>query len=104
MRDLVVRTDERGGEFLLGRDKFANLIVPTLERPDEVWALWDKGAGEYRNRYIKVFRSEDKTRPVLAIVRDTGDNSLFVTFFQANWDYIDRQRVGNLIHRRVGAR
>lgn len=88
-----------------GRERYANFILPTLEDPDEIWQTWYPDPGEYRNRYLKVFQSEDKEAMFfLAITRKPADisldHSLFVTFFRCDSKYADSQRVGDLLYQR----
>lgn len=50
-----------------------------------------------------MFRSGDKARPIFAVVRENGDDSLFVTAFRADWKYTDKRRVGDLLYQRTKA-
>ena len=86
-----------------GREQFADLFLPALKDPDEVWLAWYSEPGEYRKHYIKVFLDEETARPILVVARENGDGSVFMTAFRADWDYIDERRVGTLLYRRAKA-
>jgi len=91
-----IASDRRGR-----RERYANFILPTLQDPDEIWlAFYDKER-EYRKRYIKIFERDDYR--FLSIVRENADGNLLITFFKSrDWDYIDRQREGALLYKRMG--
>ena len=101
---IIFRINKKGKRIRTGRERYANFILPTLEDPDEIWLTWYSEPGEYRHRYLKLFRGEDKVLAFLAITRKDMDSSLFVTFFRCNLKYADRQRTGTLLYQRNRAR
>ena len=66
------------------RERYAAFIVPTLERPSEVWAVgYDDGST--RDRYIKVF---SRARyDILVMVKVMEDGGVF-------WNMMNRDRAG----------
>ncbi len=86
------------------RERYANFYLPTLKDADEEWLAWYSWPGEYRRHYIKVFRGEDKARPILGVAQEHEDGSVFVTVLRAKWEYIDRRRVGILLYQRKRAK
>jgi hypothetical protein len=66
------------------RERYAGFIVPTLERPSEVWAVrYDDGST--RDRYIKVFSGAKYD--ILVMVKVMEDGGVF-------WNMMNRDRAG----------
>ena len=79
------------------RERYAKSILPTLERPDEVWqTLYSNG--EVRMRYIKVFRLKDgKTRGGLVLsAEDDRLGNLVFNFIPMR--RLNSQREGWLVY------
>ncbi len=77
------------------RERFANLVVPTLERPTEVWQVaYDDGST--RNRYIKLFSGVKYD--LLVIVRVDPDGSVFWNMMQRDRKSMNLLRTGKLIY------
>ena len=72
----------------------ANLVVPTLEQPFEVW-LTPYADGSYRKRYLALFQGVEK---LLMIVRENVDGSLFwEAYDSSNWRWLNDLRQGTLL-------
>ncbi len=83
------------------REIYANYIIPTLQTPDEIWAVKEKNKNEKyfkkRYRFIKYFKS--KKDNTLAIVRLLRDGAITWTFFKSkDLKYFDKQREGILMY------
>jgi phage-Barnase-EndoU-ColicinE5/D-RelE like nuclease2 len=66
------------------RERYAAFIVPTLERPSEVWAVgYDDGST--RDRYIKVFAGAKYDILIMVMVMEDG--GVF-------WNMMNRDRAG----------
>lgn len=74
------------------RERFAPFVLPTLERPDEVWLT--AYADGFRKRFIAFFRDDN----VLAIVRVNRDGSLFWNAMKYRDNEIDKARIGILLY------
>ena len=78
------------------REQYAKFIIPTLKEPDEIYrtAYSDK---KKRYHFFKFYKIKNKA--AFSVVRINRDGSIFVTFFiPEDLDYIDRRRVGILLH------
>ena len=76
------------------RERFANFILPTLEKPNEVWLTEYKDG--FRRQFIKSFKSK---KNMLIIVRENQDGSLFLNaIFTSKVNYINNQRKGVLLY------
>ncbi len=86
----------------LGLELFANLVVPTLEDPFEVW-LTPYSDGSYRTRYLAVVPGQ---RDTVMLVRLNRDGSLhWEAFDAAQADGLNALRVGTLLFgKKVGRR
>jgi SPP1 gp7 family putative phage head morphogenesis protein len=74
------------------RERYANYIVPTLERPYEVYMTqYEDGL---RSRYIGMFTGRND---LVVIVRVNRDGSLLWNIMQANDKKMNLQRVGTLV-------
>lgn len=84
-----VAADERA------RERFASYVVPTLEKPFEVW-LTPYSDGSYRKRYLGLFQGQ---KDLLVMVRENRDGSLWWDVFDlaAAGSKVDRLRVGTLL-------
>ena len=76
------------------RERYANLILPTLIDPNEVWLTAYKD-GSLRRRFIKLFKGG---KSMLVVARENIDGSLFWNAIPAKQSYIDRQRTGVLLY------
>lgn len=66
------------------RERFAAYVLPTLQRPTEVWRVaYDDGS--FRNRYIKLFSGSKYD--LLVMVKVQEDGSIF-------WNMMQRDRKG----------
>jgi SPP1 gp7 family putative phage head morphogenesis protein len=61
-----------------GRERFANFVVPTLEKPFEVW-LTPYADGVYRRRFLAIF---DGRTPVVMVLRESRDGSLAWSMYE----------------------
>ncbi|SFP60874.1 PBECR2 nuclease fold domain-containing protein [Hydrogenimonas thermophila] len=82
------------------REVYAKYLLPTLTKPDEIWAhrSKDKNDGYFKKRYrfIKLFK--EKKDNLLAVSELKRDGSLFWTFFKiSNLKQIDKRREGVLM-------
>ncbi len=76
------------------RERYAQFVLPTLEQPDEVWlTAYQDG---FRKRYISFFHDAN----IVIIVRVNRDGSLFWNGIRAKDQYIDKQRLGILLHQK----
>lgn len=75
------------------RERYVDWIMPTLERPTEVW-MAAHGEGETRTRYIKLF--SDGKYDMLVVVNTTKD-SLLWNVIPMPTRSLDNQRTGELL-------
>lgn len=73
------------------RERFANYILPTLEKPFEVW-LKQHEDGKLRENYIGLFR--DAKYSLLVVVRINRDGSLMWNIMQRKDRDMDKLRDG----------
>ncbi|MBF0283597.1 MAG: minor capsid protein [Magnetococcales bacterium] len=74
------------------RERFANFITPTLEKPFEVWlTAYDDG---WRKRYLGLFKEQ---RDLLMVVRENQDGSLLWNVIRMRDEELNKQRAGSLI-------
>lgn len=73
------------------RERYAHFVLPTLEKPDEVWLT--AYADGYRRRYVRFFRDSN----MMIIVRVNRDGSLFWNGMKIRDVNIDKNRTGILI-------
>lgn len=66
------------------RERFAAYVLPTLQRPTEVWRV-EYDDGSFRNRYIKLFSGSKYD--LLVMVKVQEDGSVF-------WNMMQRDRKG----------
>lgn len=86
-------------KLLDGRERYANFIRPTLERPTEIWETnYDDGTN--RRRYIKVFEG-GKYDIVVVVLVDEGGN-IFWNMIPRDRKGMNKLRVGQLIHQGEG--
>jgi len=83
------------GEKDPARLRFANSIVPTLQRPFEVWDTVFEG-GIVRRHYLALFADGIGRRPSLCAVRINRDGSLLYAFFPQKMSDVDKRRKGVL--------
>lgn len=77
------------------RERFANLIEPTLLRPTEVWQVaYDDGST--RDRFIKVFHGSKSDLLVMVLVGPDG--SVFWNMMQRDRKGMNALRLGKLIY------
>ena len=77
------------------RERYANFILPTLMKPNEIW-LTAYEDGSLRRRFIKLFKGK---KSMLVIARENVDGSLFWNAIPAQANYIDNQRIGVLLYK-----
>ncbi|MBP8150222.1 MAG: hypothetical protein KAY21_10935 [Limnohabitans sp.] len=96
-----------------GRIEDLNLLAYTLADPDEVWWHWSpdwspegRATGRWRlkRRYIKVFEVDGKEQAGVAIF-EWGDNGWAgaTTFTPDTMGYLDKVRLGKLVHQKKTA-
>lgn len=73
------------------RERYAHFVLPTLEKPDEVWLT--AYADGYRRRYVRFFRDSN----MMIIVRVNRDGSLFWNGMKIRDVNIDKNRTGILV-------
>jgi len=83
------------------REVYAKYILPTLTKPDEIWAHRSKNKNDdyfkKRYRFVKLFK--EKNDNTLAVSELKRDGSLFWTFFKiSNLKQIDKKREGILMY------
>jgi hypothetical protein len=116
----IVGADKEGGPFKwmtapgkADRIEQMNLLAYTLAEPDEVWWHWVKdwsadgkkeGRWRLRRRYIKLFEIDGQQQAGLAVF-EWGEKgwSGTTTFMPNTLDYLEKMRVGELIHPRKTA-
>jgi hypothetical protein len=76
------------------RERYAHLILPTLERPTEVW-LSPYGDGELRKRYVKLFSGPKYD--LLVVVKTTKDGRVLWNAIPMEASAIEKQRSGKLL-------
>ena len=76
------------------RERFAPLIIPTLQDPYEVWSVLYND-GSIRPRYIGLF---DGPHNMMVVVRINKDGSLFYNIIPANNRKMNKQREGVLVY------
>lgn len=84
-----------------GRERYANYILPTLQRPFETW-LTAYNDGTYRKRYFGLFQARND---LLVVVRENPDGSLFwevYNMMQRNRRQLNQLRVGEPLFGEVG--
>lgn len=85
--------DHAGGALA----RLANLVVPTLESPAEVW-LTRFADGAYRRRWLALF---DGVEPMLMLVRENADGSLaWDGYGSSEWWWLNNLRRGTLLYGR----
>jgi hypothetical protein len=110
-KEVIVKTpitkilfDEKKLEHIVQKDiraEFAKYIKPTLEEPDEIWAvkIKDKNESFFKKRYrfIKLFKENKEN--TLAVTELLRDGSVFVTFMKkSRAKQVDDERVGILMY------
>ena len=76
------------------RERFASMVIPTLERPTEVWSV-KYGDGSTRNRYIKLFAGAKYD--LLVMVKIEPDGSVFWNMMQRDRKSMNKLRIGKLL-------
>lgn len=88
-----------------GRERFVKLIAQALIAPDEIWMEQmhhvARGKDVIRRRYVKRFRIDGQTKPVLSVVELGSDGWRGRTGFQAEGEAED---IEMLLDARVGQR
>lgn len=79
------------------RERFANYVLPTLERPFEVW-LKQHEDGKLRENYIGLFRETKYS--LLVVVRINRDGSLVWNIMQREDKKMDKHREGMLVYKK----
>ncbi|MEI7591229.1 MAG: PBECR2 nuclease fold domain-containing protein [Deltaproteobacteria bacterium] len=75
------------------RERFAAMILPTLERPTEVWRVsYDDGS--VRDRYIKVFSGSKDD--ILVMVKINPNGEIFWNMMQRDRKGMNALRIGDL--------
>ena len=76
------------------RERFANYILPTLEKPNEVWLTgYEDG---FRRQFIKFFKGK---KNIVVIIRENQDGGLFLNaIFTSKVNYINNRRKGVLLY------
>lgn len=78
------------------RVRFANRLLPTLERPDEVWLVgYKNNRGDYEFRH-HFSRGWDDKKATITVVAESADGWLFYTFFPAL--KASKRRLGELLY------
>ena len=76
------------------RERYANRIIPTLTKPNEVWmTLYDNGG--YRKRYIKIFEGKSGG---LAVVTETPGGGILYNFIPRRVSNLNTDRKGVLLY------
>jgi len=74
------------------RERYGNFVVPTLEKPFEVWLTeYEDG---FRTRYVGLFEGREN---LLVVVRVNRDGSVFWNAMQADDRRLNRQREGRAL-------
>lgn len=78
------------------RERFASFVIPTLQRPTEIWNVkYDDGST--RNRYIKLFSAS--RYDILVMVKINPDGGVFWNFMQRDRKGMNTLRIGDLVYR-----
>ena len=77
------------------RERYAHLIVPTLERPTEIWLA--PYGDEWRRRYIKVFSGPKYD--LLVVVKTLPNGEVVWNAITMDTKSLDKQRQGKLLWR-----
>jgi SPP1 gp7 family putative phage head morphogenesis protein len=96
------------GRSKLSRSDLRAVYLPLLARtvmdPDEIWHVWEEypaGRWTLRRKYLARFKIEGRSANAY-ILYDTHETGwIGVTAFNAKDSYIDKQRAGALVYRRV---
>ena len=83
------------------REQFANLVLPTLQQPVEVWRQWGRDANGhmvYGQQYLSRF---EKHSSVLVVRETPGEDLIAWTFHPVRTRRINKHRTGELIHRKT---
>ena len=83
------------------RERFAELVEPTLSRPNEVWQV-EYDDATTRNRYIKLFSGTKYD--LLVMVRVDPDGSVFWNMMQRDRKRMNALRMGRLAYPENGPR
>jgi len=75
------------------RERYAHLIIPTLERPTEIWL--SPYGDEWRRRYIKLFSGPKYD--LLVIVKTMPDGEVVWNAIPMDAKSLDKQRQGKLL-------
>ncbi len=75
------------------REQYGNFIIPTLERPFEVW-LTEYGDGRIRPRYIGLFTG---SHDLLVVVRENVDGGIVWNIMKADDKDMNGHRRGHLL-------
>jgi len=82
-----------------GRERFANFVVPALEKPFEVW-LVPYADGVYRRRFLAIF---DGQVPTMMVLRENRDGSLAWSVYELSErteEALNEARKGMLLYGR----
>ncbi len=78
------------------RERFASFVLPTLQRPTEVWRVaYDDES--HRNRYIKLFTGSKYD--LLVMVKVQEDGSVFWNMMQRDRKGMNALRLGEPLHK-----
>lgn len=75
------------------RERYAHLIIPTLERPTEIWL--SPYGDEWRRRYIKLFSGPKYD--LLVVVKMLSDGGVVWNAIPMDVKSLDKQRQGKLL-------
>lgn len=77
------------------RERFASFVIPTLQRPTEIWNVkYDDEST--RNRYIKLFSAS--RYDILVMVKINPDGGVFWNFMQRDRKGMNTLRIGELVY------
>ena len=93
-RELLAHMVEKRAD---ARERFANYVLPTLERPFEVW-LKQHEDGKLRESYIGLFHEAKYS--LLVVVRINRDGSLVWNMMNREPKKMDSLREGMLVHQK----
>lgn len=77
------------------RERYANYVLPTLEKPYEVW-LKEHEDGKLRENYVGLFR--EGRNALLVVIRINRDGSLLWNMMQRSLKDMDKLRQGWLVY------
>lgn len=87
--------------FKADREQYLPLLADTIKHPTEIWLTWVEGKdGKQRlcKRYIGIYKDTTGKIGGYAVFDNIDGTWQGTTTFQADLDYLDKQRTGTLLY------